>query len=244
MDQKNLPNIIPTYNLSESAYNLVMTRRNSRDELVYCEGVNVINGWLIMKNVRIESSVQPTKDPIPLVTWRTSSDRIWITIPNKRGTYEKYYEILESRTVPLKELIKIDSYKRDQMSDLPEWCRVNKNDALNKVNARVDKQNKETLLSNHNFFSYIIMCLVENRMKPKKHRSFFKRLLPEPPINKEGVQKEIEENTRAFYIRNKIEYEGELIYNKEIAQEYYDRYGNKTNDSSFWDECCVFLKEE
>lgn len=188
---------------------------------VFCEEVSTYNGYVIMTNIRIETKVYATIEPIESIySYYGSTKRERL---NNFNFNEAAYSFVDCRIIPEKAVQTINSYKDG--SELALWVKTTKEAALKKANERVKEHNDKTRKKNCEVFSEIINESIE-RFLDIKYSNFsrIKRMLNKKPEWKEKqralpefrkVIEDIIEEVKKDY--EGIEYEGTLQYKPDEA---------------------------
>lgn len=232
MQDKKLPAIIPSYKLTKQSHNIVAYCING-EKTIYCESVLVVNGWVIMNDLRIKARFYSNVKSIHK-----------IEPSNENGFYcgdaefhEKYfygYEQISNRTIPEKAVTVIDSYDYTQKGRLPEWAVTDKKTAIEKANDNILKYNEEARKHNAEIFKQIVINVFEHQCHEefKSIHPFLKwvnrlewnkwfETKTKHPDTRDKIKK-IAENIQNRYNKLKIEYTGELKLDLSDMEKFFE----------------------
>jgi len=224
---KNLPAIIPTYKLTEETTNIVCCRIDGGAEEIFCESVDVVNGWIIMKDLRIKKLFLPDMKPISVAYSGNQNIRIEDSVSKSRFLVEGYLAIA-NRTIPEKAVATIDSYSFSQQDQLPLWVHTDKAAAVESANEKVIEHNKIALKRNHAKFQETVTQMFNYRYYTRflrmnaiikwafriEYKDWFAKQKKTPEAR--NILENIIEHVKKEYECINIEYEGVLEFNTAI----------------------------
>lgn len=244
-NKKNLP--VPYKITQEQEFNLVSYVDNAGNiGVLYCDSVRVIAGWAILENVRVKDTFHATIEkvsPIFLVKGSIPIEKRIFHNQAKSVSQEGYYT-LATKTLHEKKIRSIDSYVSNGgggEKQLPLWTQIPEIKAIQMANEALEKQNRETRISNRIKFSYLIYQDIWDKLYAELGLSgayFFRKLFrlsdtdwidkrwQDPDIIK-MKEELIAELKEAFKDPERpIKYEGELEYNEAIGRTLYNDHGS------------------